>query len=697
MLALATAWAAGTFWLAPPLFAQEEAPPTGIHQALFDVQASNELFGDRIAFHGNTLAVSAPRTAETRGAVLIYTRSTDASNLWTIARQILEPSAPGNSAYAGQIAVFDDLLAVAYNEQVLIYRRDMGGANQWGLQAQISPPAGVDKTGYGTSLFLAEGLLLVGSPFEVGTDGGGRTTHGALYLYQPDATDAARWNLQQRLAPAPSAAPGFFSAAATQSGDWIAASAPAETSNQGQAKGVVYLFRRQSGETWTQARVVPIDDVSSIYDQLSLQGDSLVVAKPSATVDMVNNAGAVTVLMRNQGGADNWGLATRITDPTPAQDTYFGMAVAISGNSLLVSRLRSSPTDASSALGVFIRESPVATDWTLLRAHIVQGLTGYGRQIVVDGSTVMVNAPWHNLHGEANRGMVFSYRRDIGGAGMWGLAATIVGPGCIEDCGTDYYALAATDLVNLERTKAGCAQVRVNPLLDQSALSHSVDQATRDYYSHDTPEGDTFGDRIFDAGYRFSIAAEILFKGPTSPEQAVRGWMDSPVHRDIILNCELTETGFGVWSHPNSGNELFWTQVFGKPTAEFLIEPPPGITPPPLDGHLPYSITLSSQEFLEGLPVHALVGTLAALDLDIPDDSHTFALIESDANPDNLAFVIQGDELRNAEVLYHANQPKYRIRVQTTDAEGHRYATHVEIFVTKVAAMDYLPVVARSE
>ena len=659
--------------------------------------SANELFGDRIAYHGNTLAVSAPATAETRGSVFIYTRASEPSNLWTLTKQLIEPVVPTSVPYAGQLAVQGDILALTYDETVLLYQRDRGGVNNWGLLTEIDPPVGADATGYGTTLFLTSGMLLVGSPFEVGTAGGGQQTHGALYIYQPNTANPAQWDMKQRLAPTPSTAPGFFSAAIAQSGDWIATSAPAETSNQGQAKGVVYLFKRGGNGVWSQVRVVKIDDVSSVYDQLSLQGDTLLAAKPSAIINGVPNAGAVNVLMRTQGGSDNWGIATRLTDAVPMQDAYFGMAVTQSGNAMIVSRLKSSQSADSSAIGVFARSSPIATDWTLLRAHIVQGLTGYGRQIVIDGTTVMVSAPWHNIHGEANRGMVFSYRRDIGGAGMWGLAATIVGPGCVEDCGTEYYALAATDLVNIERTKVGCPQVRVNPLLDQSALSHSIDMATRDYYSHTTPEGVTFSDRIFDAGYRFSMAGEILFMGPTSPEQAVRGWMDSAAHRDVILNCEMTETGFGVWSHPNSGNELFWTQVFGRPTSEFLLEPPPGITPPPLDGNVPYSITLSNQTLLEGMPTNSLVGILTARDLDIPDDSHTFALIESATNPDNLSFVIQGHELRTTAVLHNATQPKYRIYVQTTDAEGHRFATHIDVFVAKIVATDFQPLIFQNK
>ncbi|MEU9224834.1 hypothetical protein AB0D40_10750 [Streptomyces massasporeus] len=40
-----------------------------------------------------------------------------------------------------------------------------------------------------------------------------------------------------------------------------------------------------------------------------------------------------------------------------------------------------------------------------------------------------------------------------------------------------------------------------------------------------------------DAGYHPGYIAENIAARPGAPESAVRTWIDSPEHRDIILTC----------------------------------------------------------------------------------------------------------------------------------------------------------------
>ncbi len=112
-------------------------------------------------------------------------------------------------------------------------------------------------------------------------------------------------------------------------------------------------------------------------------------------------------------------------------------------------------------------------------------------------------------------------------------------------------------LVNDERSKAGCGPVAEEPHLDRAAQGHSDDMSARDYFSHDTPEGDDFADRITEAGYP-RPGAENIAKGASSAEQVMQMWMNSSGHRDNILNCSLKKIGVGV---ATSG--WYWTQDFG--------------------------------------------------------------------------------------------------------------------------------------
>ncbi|WRH65149.1 MAG: CAP domain-containing protein [Planktothrix sp. GU0601_MAG3] len=76
-------------------------------------------------------------------------------------------------------------------------------------------------------------------------------------------------------------------------------------------------------------------------------------------------------------------------------------------------------------------------------------------------------------------------------------------------------------------------------------------------------------DRIKATGYNYSWAAENIYASPATPEAAVEGWMNSPLHRDNILDPNLTEIGVGYYYlADDTGNvnwNHYWTQNFGTP------------------------------------------------------------------------------------------------------------------------------------
>lgn len=113
------------------------------------------------------------------------------------------------------------------------------------------------------------------------------------------------------------------------------------------------------------------------------------------------------------------------------------------------------------------------------------------------------------------------------------------------------------ELVNRERARQGCDPVTVDARLTEAATRHSKDMASRDYFSHVTPEGLDFGERIKAAGYP-SPGAENIAEGYRSPSDVMAGWLDSPGHRKNILNCELTTIGVGL-----DDDAWVWTQDFG--------------------------------------------------------------------------------------------------------------------------------------
>ena len=118
-------------------------------------------------------------------------------------------------------------------------------------------------------------------------------------------------------------------------------------------------------------------------------------------------------------------------------------------------------------------------------------------------------------------------------------------------------------LVNAERADAGCAAVTVDSRLATVAREHARDMATRDYFSHSTPEGVTFDDRIRDGGYPVGKAAENIALGQPSPEAVMEAWLASPDHRANIVDCGLRQIGVGL-AYDASGRP-YWAQSLASP------------------------------------------------------------------------------------------------------------------------------------
>lgn len=117
--------------------------------------------------------------------------------------------------------------------------------------------------------------------------------------------------------------------------------------------------------------------------------------------------------------------------------------------------------------------------------------------------------------------------------------------------------LQVIDLVNQARGDAGCDPVKVDQRLNRAAAKHSVDMAERDYFSHDTPEGEDFADRIRAEGYP-SPGAENIAQGQRNARTVMEAWMASDGHRNNILNCDLNAIGVGF-----AREDFVWTQDFG--------------------------------------------------------------------------------------------------------------------------------------
>ena len=133
---------------------------------------------------------------------------------------------------------------------------------------------------------------------------------------------------------------------------------------------------------------------------------------------------------------------------------------------------------------------------------------------------------------------------------------------------SDAIEAAIHDLVNEHREDHDAGVVDHDGAIASMARTHSHDMATRDYFSHMSPEGDGPHDRM-DAMFPSDCRAVgenlamVRSVGVTTDEELaeriVEGWLESDDHRENMLHNRWDRQGIGIYL----ANDTAWaTQKF---------------------------------------------------------------------------------------------------------------------------------------
>jgi uncharacterized protein YkwD len=121
---------------------------------------------------------------------------------------------------------------------------------------------------------------------------------------------------------------------------------------------------------------------------------------------------------------------------------------------------------------------------------------------------------------------------------------------------------------NQQRSSNGQKKLGTNQQLARAAQAKAEDMAKRNYWSHNTPDGDEPWLFIDQTGYAYQKAGENLAYGFGSSGEAVAGWMNSPSHKDNMLDPSYSEVGFGIANANNyqeNGPETIIVAMYGMP------------------------------------------------------------------------------------------------------------------------------------
>jgi uncharacterized protein YkwD len=121
-------------------------------------------------------------------------------------------------------------------------------------------------------------------------------------------------------------------------------------------------------------------------------------------------------------------------------------------------------------------------------------------------------------------------------------------------------------LHNAERARAGLAALRFDAGLAAVAQRRAADMATKGYFGHSSPTGETAFTLIASMGISAPYAAENIaentYPASTAVDQAMSGFLNSPSHRQHIDDGHLTRAGTAVAS---GAGVTYFVVVFGGP------------------------------------------------------------------------------------------------------------------------------------
>ena len=98
--------------------------------------------------------------------------------------------------------------------------------------------------------------------------------------------------------------------------------------------------------------------------------------------------------------------------------------------------------------------------------------------------------------------------------------------------------------LNAQRVANGLGPLEYNPRLAAAAETQAQFMAQTSTLTHSGPGGSSVGDRVRGAGFCWRNIAENVALQPGGEADVITAWMNSPPHRQNILNRRVQEFGF---------------------------------------------------------------------------------------------------------------------------------------------------------
>jgi FG-GAP repeat/Putative Ig domain len=372
-----------------------------------------DFFGGSVDISGDTAIVGAylddSVTNVNQGAVYVFTRSAD---VWTQQDKLKADDGGANDFFGFSVAIDGDTAIIGAHLNDSSANGNQGAAyvfkradETWTQTQKLtaSDAAVGDLFGFSVALDAETAVIGAGGKVE-----GGNVGAGAAYVF---TLSGETWREQQKLLPDISAAGNFFGASVAISGDTALIGAWGDDIGENADQGSAVVFVR-SGETWTKQKKLTAAD-GSADDKFGL---SVAISGDTAVIGVIGedfgyeDQGAAYVFSRV---GTEWSQQPRLFAPDGEADDKFGAPVAVSGDTVVVgASFDDIGGNANQGSAHVFEICQSLTEQDRLTGNIGAESEYFGVKVAISGDTAVVGAKFDTVDGNEKQGSAYVFVRN---------------------------------------------------------------------------------------------------------------------------------------------------------------------------------------------------------------------------------------------------------------------------------------------
>ena len=253
----------------------------------------------------------------------------------------------------------------------------------WQQEVKLTAADAGERDAFGYVVSVDGTTAVVGAP---GDDDAGSNS-GAVYVFVRDANG---WKQHSKLVPKDSAKLDAFGDAVELQANTLIVGATGHTHGGIRFAGAVFVFVRD-GDTWREQAKLTADDAGA-GDQfgasVGMEDDTIIVGAKKHDPDGIKDAGAAYIFQR---GGNTWKQQAKLTAPKKRNGDHFGTGVATSREIAIVGApLREEGGPSAGAAYSFVNVDGAWNNAAMVVPDVAHPNLFFGSAIAISGDTVIV-------------------------------------------------------------------------------------------------------------------------------------------------------------------------------------------------------------------------------------------------------------------------------------------------------------------